>query len=152
MALRDKEKSIAYFSSFSEAYAKVWKERNALLRNFSLDFPSSHIQISSDDAIQDLPDEHSQVFFGFLLADGHNQRNLFHRHSSLAMRGSALTDKAELLALDIALLELCNQRKITCQLLQMKAPTVLYIDNRSFRQHFMYTMARSMPGLMHYCR
>lgn len=152
IALQGKQKTIALLKGCLEAYANLQAESLAFLRYVPLEFATIHIRVFSDSSFQNLPDKQSQLGFVFFLADGNDCCNIFHWHSSRATRRPASTEEAELLALDVALLRLRNQRRIMFQLLQKEVPVVLYIDNQTLWQNLMNITASSMPEVMFRCR
>lgn len=117
MAPQGKSKRVTILNSCDEAYLNASKEKLISLLFVPLEFFSIQAQIVSNLLFQNLPEKHLQIEFTLLHSDGHDQCNLFQRHSSRATRWPASTDEAELLALDIYLLRLCNCRRNMFQLL-----------------------------------
>lgn len=124
MAVQGKLKTVALLNSCHEAYEKVPIETLALLCCAPLDFASIRIRVFSSRSFQSFPENHSHSGFFFLLADCHDQSNLFHLHSGRATRHPALTNEAELLALDDTLLRLRNQLRFVFQLVKKEMPAV----------------------------
>lgn len=117
-----------------------------------LDESTIHLRVYCDASFQNLRTKHSQIGFCIFTADGTNQVNLIHWHSSRAPRRGHSTEQTELMALDEALKSVEYVSKMLNDLMRKDIPVVVFIDCDTLWSNLMKETVPTIPEIGYRCR
>ena len=135
-----------------DALQNAKKKEHAKLKYIPLNNESIHIRLYADAAFQNLRTKHSQIGFIIYLADGNNNVNLIHWHSSRAPRRPHSTEQAELMALDHAFRTVENISSTVNRIIGRSVPVVSYIDCDTLWTNLMNETVPTIPEIGYRCR
>ncbi|KAI0565265.1 integrase core domain protein [Gracilaria domingensis] len=130
----------------------IRNENLAQLRYVVLDPDTVHIRVYSDGSFQNLRQKHSQIGFIICLADGNDNINIVHWHSSRAPRRPCSTEQSQLMALDKAFISLEKLKRTIIDLIKRSIPTVSYIDCETLWANLMNETVPTIPEICYRVR
>lgn len=95
--------TIANIITTNDAPQTTKSHNHAELKNIILDEPTFHVRVYADADFQNIRTKHSQISFVIYLEEQHENANIIHWHRYRALCRPHSTEKAELMALDVAL-------------------------------------------------